>query len=198
MKRMLVFLLFIIALAACSNAFAQDFKSPRLEYGFGMGGAQGDNTGSDKWVQQYRGFLQYRLVPDYVLGQVGLGYAKLRASEYKADIVMLDNRFLFVPMSLPNVNPFLYVGVGLAKDLNKGQSYMLTIPFGVGMQTRLTDRVMLQISGGYHLVLSDKLSETKSGTSTKRNTFTNGRHDGFYGFLLGLTFTLPSYNKLKL
>ncbi|MFA6473016.1 MAG: hypothetical protein WCU00_13355, partial [Candidatus Latescibacterota bacterium] len=94
MKRMLVFLLFIIALAVGSNAFAQDFESPRLSYGFGMGGAQGDNTGSDKWVQHYRAFVQYRLVPEYMMGQVSLGYAKLRADEYKADIIMLDNRFL--------------------------------------------------------------------------------------------------------
>ena len=192
MKRMLVFFALFIALSACGQAFAQDYQSPRLQYGFSMGGAQGDNTGSDKWVQQYRGMIQYRLVPEYVMGQVGLGYAKLRADEYKADIIMVDNRFLFIPLSLPNVNPFLYAGVGLAKDLVKGQSYLLTVPFGVGMQTRLTDRVMLQISGGYNLVLSDKLSETKTGASIKRNTFTNGRHDGFYGFLLGLTFTVPS------
>ena len=190
MKRMLSFLL-LFALIACSNVFAQQFESPSLAYGFSAGGATGDNSNADKWVVQYRGYLQYRLISHHVLGQAGLGYTKLRASGvYTADIVTLDNRFLFIPFSLPNVNPYLYAGFGVAKDLNKGQSYMPMIPFGVGMQTRLSERVMLQINAGYNLVLSDKLSETKS-TGSDRNTFTNGKHDGFYGFLLGLTFTFP-------
>ncbi len=191
MKRMLAFLM-LFSLVAYSHAFAQGFESPRLAYGFSAGGAMGDNDNADKWVPQYQGFLQYRLVPQHLLGQVGLGYTKLRASGvYEADIVILDNRFLYIPFSLPNVNPYVYAGFGVAKDLSKEQNYMPVIPFGLGMQSRLTDRVMLQISGGYNLVLSDKLSETKS-TSTKRNTFTNGKHDGFYGFLIGLTFTGPS------
>ncbi len=188
MKRMLVFL-FLLTLVSYSHAFAQAFESPRLAYGGTLGGAAGDNDNADKWVVQYRGFLQYRLISQHVLGQVGIGYTKLRASGvYEADIYMLDNRFLYIPFSLPNVNPYMYAGFGVAKDLNKGQGYMPMIPFGIGMQTRLNDRVMLQVSGGYHLVLSDKLSETKT-TSSERNTFTNGKHDGFYGFLLGITFT---------
>ena len=178
MKRILVSLSLLIMVTASSNALAQEYTSPKLAYGFSIGGAQGDNSNADKWVQQYSGFLQYRLVPEYVLGQVSLGYTKLRAPEtYTADIIILENRFLFIPLSLPNVNPFLYAGVGVAKDLNKGQSYMPTIPFGVGMQTRLTNRVMLQISGGYNLVLSDNLSETKTPGNNKKNTFTNGKHD---------------------
>ena len=189
MKRLLVLL---IALVACSQAFAQDYTSPRLAYGFGVGGAQGDNSGEDKWVLHFRGYLQYRLIPKYVLGQVGMEYTKLSTKGvYTADIIVIDNRFLFIPFSLTNVNPYMYAGFGVTKDLNKGQSYLPTIPFGIGMQTKLTESVMLQLSGGYHLVLSDKLSETKTGTSTKRNTFTNGKHDGFYGFLIGLTFTMP-------
>ncbi len=192
MKRLLVLLIAFIALVVSSQAFAQDYVSPRLAYGFGVGGAQGDNSGGDKWVLHFRGFLQYRLIPNYLLGQVGMDYTKLRASGvYTADIIMLDNKFLYIPFSLTNVNPFMYAGFGVVKDLNKGQNYLPTIPFGVGMQTRLTESVMLQLSGGYHLVLSDKLSETKGGASTKRNTFTNGKHDGFYGFLVGLTFTMP-------
>ena len=190
MKRMLAFSM-LFAIIACSSAFAQKFESPYLAYGFSAGGAQGDNSNDDKWVPQFQGFLQYRLVPNYVLGQVNLGYTKLRASGvYEADIIMLDNRFLFSPFTLPNVNPYLYAGFGVAKDLNKGQEYMPMIPVGVGMQTKLNEWVMLQVSGGYHLVLSDKLSETKS-TSSKRNTFTNGKQDGFYGFLIGLTITWP-------
>jgi hypothetical protein len=191
MKRVLVFLSLIIALAAGSHAYAQNFDSPTLAYGFSAGGAMGDNDNADKWVPQFRGYLQYRIVNHHLLGQVGLGYTKLQASGvYEADMVMLENRFLYSPFTLPNVNPFLYAGLGVAKDLNKGQNYMPYIPFGVGMQTSLNSRVMLQISGGYNLVLSDELSETKT-TGSDRNTFTNGKHDGFYGFLLGLTFTMP-------
>jgi len=188
MKRMLIFL-FLLMLMSYSQAFAQEFQSPSLLYGFSAGGAQGDNTNDDTWELQYSGFLQYKLVPQYLMGQVCFGYVPLRAQgAYKADLITVNNRFLYIPFSLPNVNPFIYAGLGVAKDLNKGQSYMPMIPFGVGMQTKLNERVTLQISGGYDLVLSDKLSGTKT-TGTKRNTFTNGKHDGFYSFLLGLTFT---------
>lgn len=48
---------------------------------------------------------------------------------------------------------------------------------------------MLDINGGYNLSLSDKL-DGRVRTNTDLNALTNQKQDGFFGFTLGLAFTL--------
>jgi len=105
---------------------------------------------------------------------------------------MADVRLLFTPFSLPNLNPYLYAGFGLSKNLDKsGTDYLAMIPFGVGMQTSISPGIILSINGGYNLSLSDEM-DGRVRSNNDLNSLTNGKQDGFYGFSAGLAFTIGS------
>jgi outer membrane protein OmpA-like peptidoglycan-associated protein len=181
----------LMLLPAAERASAQ-FDAPGLGVGFSIGGAYGDNSKADEWGLQGRGHLQYKLINEYLYGQLGLSYVNLRAGNvYTAEFLMADNRFLFVPFSLTNLNPYIYAGLGAAKVLKSGTDYLPTVPVGVGLQTRIANQMLLEMSAGYTLALSDKL-DGRARTSATLNTYTNQKQDGFFGFLVGLTFSGPA------
>jgi outer membrane protein OmpA-like peptidoglycan-associated protein len=190
MKRFMVLAMLVMAFGVFSHVQAQ-FRSSEFAWGFSMGGAQGNNDGGDRWVMQYRGFLQHDIVPSWLIGQVGVGYAELGApGVYSAATGMADVRLLFTPFSLPNLNPYLYAGFGLSKNLDKsGTDYLGMIPFGAGIQTSISPGVLLSINGGYNLSLSDQM-DGRVRSNTDLNPLTNGKQDGFFGFSAGLAFTI--------
>jgi outer membrane protein OmpA-like peptidoglycan-associated protein len=189
MKRFILFTLLVIAFGMYSNVQAQ-FKDARQAWGLSLGGALGDQYGSDKWGYQARGFYQLEFVPA-LLGQVGLSYADFNAPNiYSAQILQADFRLLVIPFSLENVNPYIYGGFGISKTLNITNSDWLgIIPFGLGAQTMISNGLMLLVSGGYNLSLSDQLD---GHTRTTMNFLTNGKNDGYYTFAIGLAFTIGS------
>jgi outer membrane protein OmpA-like peptidoglycan-associated protein len=196
MKRFILYTVFIAAFGMFNHAQAQSlsqsqFRSPELAWGFQAGGAHGDNINGDSWGMQVRGFLQYELISPMLTAQIGLGYAELSAPEhYFAKTGLIDVRFLFSPFSLPNLNPYIYAGIGASKSLNHNNSdFLPMIPFGAGIQTRIARGVMLGVNGGYNLSLSDKLDGLVRA-SGDNNVLTNGKNDGFFGFNVGLAFNL--------
>lgn len=190
MKRFIVLTLLVAVLGVCNQAQAQ-FRTSEFAWGLSLGGAQGNNDGGDTWVMQYRGYLQHDIIPSLLIGQVGVGYADLYApGKYSAATGMADVRVLFTPFSLPNLNPYLYAGFGVSKNLDKsGTDYLAMVPFGVGMQTGISPGVILSINGGYNLSLSDQM-DGRVRSSTDLNSITNSKQDGFYGFSAGLAFTI--------
>jgi outer membrane protein OmpA-like peptidoglycan-associated protein len=193
MNRFVSCILLLVAFGVYHHAEAQ-FKNPRMAIGAELGGAIGDNATGDKWGIMGRGYFQYEFVPA-ILGQAGVGYADLNApGYYTAQVLTPDLRLLFVPISLPNLNPFVYAGFGLSKTLNLTSSNWLpTIPMGLGAQTRISSGLLLQLSGGYHLVLSDEL-DGRTRTDSK-NFLTNGKDDGFYTFSVGVAFSKSDDNE---
>jgi outer membrane protein OmpA-like peptidoglycan-associated protein len=195
MKRLIVCAVFIAMFGFVNCAQAQ-FRSSEFAWGLSLGGAQGNNDGGDRWGMQYRGFLQHDVVPSWLIGQVGVGYAELGApGAYSAATGMADLRLLFTPFSLPNLNPYLYGGIGVSKTLDRsGTEYLGMIPFGVGMQTGISPGIILSINGGYNLSVSDQM-DGRVRSSTDLNSLTNGKQDGFYGFSAGVAFTIGNgYN----
>jgi outer membrane protein OmpA-like peptidoglycan-associated protein len=190
MKRFILCTLFVVAFGVSNHAQAQ-FRSSDAAWGFSGGGAHGGNNGGDKWVMQYRGFLQYELISPVLIGQLGVGYSKLESpGVYSAETGMADLRLLFSPFSLTNLNPYLYGGFGLSKALNSsGTDYLPMVPFGAGIQTRISRGVLLDFSGGYSLSLSDQL-DGRVRADNDLNDLTNKKQDGFYGFSIGLAFTI--------
>ena len=59
MKRLILLIMLVISLVAYTNAQDNRFDNPTMGFGFAAGGAQGDNSGKDIWVMQYRGFFQF-------------------------------------------------------------------------------------------------------------------------------------------
>ena len=189
MKRFILFSMLSLMLFASKQIYAQ-FENPNVGFGAAVGGAYGDNSSADKWVIQGRGFFQYKLISPILLGQLGVGYTKLNApGVYSAATIMADNRLLFIPFSLEKLNPFIYGGFGVSKNVDvSGSDFLPMVPFGVGFQTRLGSQMLLEVSGGYHLSLSDKL-DGHIRTDSNLNTITNKKHDGYSGILIGLMFT---------
>jgi outer membrane protein OmpA-like peptidoglycan-associated protein len=187
MKRFILCTLLVVAFGMYSHVQAQ-FKESGLAWGLTAGGAHGDNSSGDKWMMQYRGFLAYDIMPMFI-GQIGLGYTELEApGVYRAENFIVDLRLLFSPFSLANLNPYLYAGLGLSKALNvTGSDFLPMVPFGVGIQTRISNGVLLLINGGYTLYLSDDLVKR---SNANLNSLTSGKQDGFYGFSIGLAFTI--------
>ena len=64
------------------------------------------------------------------------------------------------------------------------------IPFGAGIQTAISRGILLNIDGGYNLSLSDDFDGRDRTTGV--NVITNEKQDGFYGFTIGLAFTIGS------
>ncbi len=192
MKRVILFSMLVVLLFAYNQANA-GFDNPGVGWGVASGGAMGDNSTADKWVIQYRGYFQYKLISPILLGQLSVGYTKLNApGVYNTDTGMADNRLLFIPFSLESLNPFIYGGFGVSKDIGiSGSDFLPMVPMGIGLQTRLGGQVLLEVSGGYNLSLTDKL-DGRIRSDSDLNSLTNQKHDGYFGFLIGLMFTRGS------
>jgi len=172
------------------------FKVARQAWGFSLGGALGDNAANDKWGIQGRGFYQYEFVPA-LFGQIGIGYDDLTAPNvYNTGLLTADFRLHVIPFALANVNPYIYGGYGVSKSLNISNADILSyIPFGLGAQTLISSGLLLQVSGGYNLSLSDQLDGRVRTNSM--NFLTGGKHDGWYVFSIGLAFTVGGTNETE-
>jgi outer membrane protein OmpA-like peptidoglycan-associated protein len=192
MKRFILCTLLVVAFGFQNHVQAQ-FKNSGFAWGLSLGGAQGNNDAGDKWMMQYRAFLQHNLISSILVGQLNVGYTELSSpGVYSAATGMADLRLLFSPFSLPNLNPYLYGGFGVSKNLDRsGTDYLPMVPFGAGIQTRISSGILLDVNGGYNLSLSDKL-DGRIRTNTDLNSLTNKKQDGFYGFSVGLAFTIGS------
>lgn len=190
MKRSSLLAVVLIAFVAYYQSAAQS-KNTQLSWGLTAGGAHGSNVGSDEWALQYRAFIQYGLISPLLAGQFGLGYTSLTAPGiYTAQTGMADARLLLSPFKLASVKPYVYAGIGVSKNLNiDGSNFLLMVPMGAGLQTRISSGLSLDVTGGYNLSLSDEL-DGRVRTDTDVNGLTNGKHDGYYGFTLGVVFEL--------
>ncbi len=195
MKRFVLYTLLVAVFGVYNHAEAQ-FETVVHAWGFSVGGAHGANFGADQWVLQYRAYLQHELIYPMLSGQLGVGYTNLSAPDkYTASTGMADFRLLYTPFSLSNFNPYLYGGFGVSKQLDhSGTDFLMMVPFGVGAQTRITPSTILNFNAGYNLSLSDKL-DGRVRSNANLNSITNGKQDGFYGFTIGLAFTLGSQNE---
>ena len=185
----LILLSFLFAAFTTANA---QYISPTWGYGVEIGGARLDNSGnSENWVPQLRGDFQLKIIPQ-VLSQFGVSYATLDGSNHsKVKALKADIRFLFRPVRMSQMFPYLYAGVGAVKDININNSdYLPVIPAGIGIQTRLGRQLLLQVNGGYNLVLSDKLDGVVR-TNSHMNRFTNQKQDGYFELMVGLLYATP-------
>jgi outer membrane protein OmpA-like peptidoglycan-associated protein len=198
MKRFIVVAFLVMAFGTYNYAQAQsEYRVPELAWGFSVGGVHGTNNNGDEWGPEARGYLQIKLGTPMLLGQLGLGYGYLSApgssadGGYNADVGLVDLRLLFAPFSMPNLYPYVFVGIGASKNLNGGgtSDFLPIVPMGLGIRTHIAPGVSLTVNGGYNLVLSDKL-DGHTRTSADLNPLSNAKQDGYYGFNVGLAFTI--------
>jgi outer membrane protein OmpA-like peptidoglycan-associated protein len=181
----------IAAAVICISTISQaQFKNPKNAWALSVGGSHGHNISTDNWSMQYRGYFQHEVIPQRLLAQAGLGFIGLTAPGfYSLDIGSVDARALYTPFSLPNLNPYIYGGFGVAKVFRNGSAFLPMMSLGAGVQTKIANGVMIDINSGYSVVFSDKL-DGLTRSDNNLNALTNGKHDGFYGFNLGVAFSL--------
>ncbi len=195
MSLLLRITLVMIILVAFSAVYS-DTESSQSGIGIEAGGAWGDNAGSsESWVPNVRAHYQLKLAKP-LLSQFGLSYTPLNGgNSYSSKTVLGDLRFLIAPIQLKQMFPYIYTGVGVAKDISRKNSDIVPIiPFGVGLQTRIGDQLIFQLSGGYNLALSDDLDGVQR--TTNLNRFTNEKHDGFFTLNIGLIYTNAPKEKI--
>ncbi len=188
MKWLVLSTMLAMTLVAYQPANAE-FTSPHWAFGVSAGGARGDNIGggNETWKPQIRGFLQSNIWPQ-LNTQIGVNYAELSGkgtAAYSTQMIQADFRFLFSPVLMGMSAPHIYAGLGVTKDLTRSDPFMGVIPAGVGIQTPISENVLLEINGGYNLVMSDKLTH-RANVST--NTLTNKKWGSFYTITAGLVF----------
>ncbi|MBS1519298.1 MAG: OmpA family protein [Bacteroidetes bacterium] len=136
------------------------------------------------------GFGQYKTEDDFHSVNTGTGTT---GKQYvKTDIIPIDARLRIAPFASKNWNPYFYGGIGLLKyttkelpsnitipDYNElADSWTAFIPLGIGTEIRMSDNVMLDLSGGISYPFTDQL-----------NNFILGKwEDASANLSLGLTF----------
>jgi peptidoglycan-associated lipoprotein len=200
--RCLAILVAMISIRLASPAQAQfkDYGTPGLGAGLHVGGLLGKTDLSDKPDVQVRGYLSHGLTTA-LSAEMGAGYASLKGREYRTDVGLVDLRLVAAPFQFKRVSPFLFAGVSaLRYDWDqiprtrtagaKTTDWTGAIPVGAGMKFKLTERISMDLSGGYTHTFSDVLdaSALKAGKDVywgAKLGFDLGRHpdpdrDGLY------------------
>ncbi len=192
MNKISVFSLLVCCLFMLSTlpATAEGLK---LDYGAAIGEVIGDNVPNrENWVPTFRLHLGMDLAP-MLYTEVSGRYASLNAGYnargnrgYSTSRAIMDLRLVFSPLHQGLVEPYFAAGFGISKDVDKGEnSFHPLIPVAAGLRMELVPRVMLDVSGTYDLFLSDEVDGIER--RGKMNPITDGKHDAFYGWLIGLT-----------
>jgi len=134
-----------------------------------------------------RGFFRFPLAKA-LQGELGLSMGKVGGPEYSSTIVPVDARLVLSPFALESWNPFVYAGAGIMHQTMKTlppnadkwdytDRSFLVVPAGVGVQFRLGEQTLLELSGGYNYT-----------TSTSMNGIAKEKSDCYLTALAGLTF----------
>jgi outer membrane protein OmpA-like peptidoglycan-associated protein len=189
MRKIINSLFLVLLSATIALPMFGQYKDPGLGGGIGFGDTFGQTELRDREAKFFaRAFLRYPLV-SHLQGELGVGLGRVGGATYVTQIIPIDFHFVLSPFSFESWNPFLYAGGGaLHYDLEtlppnptpgaKMKGWTAVFPGGVGLQFRIDDRVSFEMSGGYNYTLKEELNGVK-----------NGKKDGYWNFLAGLTVT---------
>lgn len=147
-----------------------------------------------------RGFLRIELISLFDI-EIGAGYGILAGVDrlenyWETSIIPADVRILFSPYDFSTINPYAYAGVGVIKwkiedkpleespSFSQDNGYDLNVPLGLGMEIKLTNSLLLDISGGYNIVISDDINYYNN-----YDIIGDFAYDGFFQGGIGLVFT---------
>jgi outer membrane protein OmpA-like peptidoglycan-associated protein len=180
-------LMLVMALSIWVVPLQAQFPQQGLGGGVGIGGTVGHtDLGGGQLGYFGRAFLRYG-INEYLQADLGLGEGKVEGSGFSSEIVPIDVRLLLSPLRLETCNPYLYAGIGgVHFDLRDRPMFPSTdasmsawsafVPIGVGLQFKLTQTALFEISGGYNPAFTDDIDATRAGGN-----------DGYWNFLIGFT-----------
>jgi len=172
-------------------------RPARAEFGVegGMGWNGGLRGGSllgstefdDSVGPTFFGYLRRGIAAKWQ-GEAAAGYGRLAGTNYDSDMALGEARILFSPLNHERLNPYIYSGFGVLRyDLAKEHlrtpdsdaiGWGATVPIGTGIQCRIFDSVVLELSGGYTYTMLDDIN----GAALEKG------NDVFWNLTVGLTF----------
>jgi len=205
MRKLLLFFI-AISLIISTNANAQ-FKNYNVKGGIQYSPTLPFSEYGGAYSYTARAYLAFELSQLLAI-ELGAGFGQYKTNDdfntpvlrststenyTVSDVIPVDVRLRISPMPSKNWNPYMYLGVGLLKystkelpagytnvaDYNSfADGWTSTIPIGIGTEIRMSDNVMLDISGGAYYSFSDQLN----------NFILGSWEDGGAQVSLGLTF----------
>ena len=185
----------IVLFLSMNTGYAQ-FNDYGLKGGIqGFGLLQDGDFSNDNIKPSYlgRGFLRIGLI-DLLDLEIGAGYGLLAGEDsqnnyWETSIIPADLRLLISPFDLESLNPYGYVGAGMLKwdikdkpivsaGLPEEDGFDFFMPLGLGLEIKLANSLLLDISGGYNIAFTDNL-----------DYYLSQKDDGFWSAGIGLVFT---------
>ena len=168
-------------------------KDPGLQILGQVGGSVGDNEQpkeinalSDNVRESYRVFVDFGLM-NRVRAQLGASYAGMAGRHYSTGLTPIDGRLLYFPYYSSGFSPYLFAGVGALRyeifqsgpgRMSPGvatDGWVAHVPVGAGFVTQFSQRVGLDLTMGWHCILSDN-ANGRLGSS----------NDSYWSALIGL------------
>ena len=189
-----------------SSVFAQlnDYSVKGGVQGFGLLPDMDFKNEDIKLSYLARAFLRIKLI-DLVDIEIGAGYGLISGEDpsnvtWGTEIIPADLRLLISPFNSSAINPYAYFGIGYmnwtVKD-KPNQSIWLSpypdvkedgnnfyVPIGLGFEVKLTNSLLLDVTGGYNHIFSDDINYYNNVDITG-----NGGNDGYWNLGIGLVFT---------
>lgn len=171
-KMMKLFVLVTVLLPLVASA---QFKELGLEGYLGAGVASPTNESEGSiFGLNVRHSFAYPIADPLQL-ELGIGFARLRAEQYSAEIMPLDLRARFAPFKQEKWFPFVYAGIGiLHHDVSdvpdsadaeaKIDDWNPVVPLGLGIQYHLDEYLSLDLHGGYNMIMSDDVNPVYDDT----------------------------------
>lgn len=189
MQRYRLWIVLVILLTVPVSA---QYKDRGLSIGAGFGGAIGINESNHRPAKsQARGYLTCPL-HDRLLAELSAGYAYNSGQDYLTSLIPIDFRVRFSPFSSERWVPYVYAGFGalfidgqvVPPSLWNGiepEVWAPHLPLGIGLEYRITGNLSLDVNGGGVQSLSDELNQPR-----------DGKKDGYWSVMAGLTFTMKT------
>lgn len=164
----------------------RDYGRPGLGGGLSLGGVVTNTELADAADFQVRAYVTHGL-SDRLSAELGAGYASLAGDEYLSDVALADVRLQYSFLPTESWSPFAYAGAGVLRydwareaqgrtDGDEPIGWGVVIPLGVGIRHKLTDRLSLDLNGGYNFTTRDDINSISSSQG----------NDMFWGVRLGI------------
>ncbi|QQS34718.1 MAG: OmpA family protein [Ignavibacteriales bacterium] len=155
-----------------------------------------------KYEFSYLGRLFLRFeIAKALEAEVGAGYGSLAGQDFllqkwETTILPVDFRFVLSPFNWTGADLFAYAGFGAlmfdtktqttvpSPKESKADGWSAYIPAGLGLDFKLSESVLLEISGGYNYTFSDDINYYNNIDAYDEGTV----NDGYYNLGLGLVF----------
>lgn len=203
MRNSLIIMLLVVFVTSLGLAQTKEpnepilVKDPGLQILGQVGGSVGDNEQpkemnelGDNVRESYRVYVDFGLM-NRVRAQLGASYAGMAGHHYSTGLTPIDGRLLYFPYYSSAFSPYLFAGVGALRyeifqsgpgRMSPGvatEGWVAHVPVGAGFVTQFSQRVGLDLTAGWHCILSDD-ANGRLGSS----------NDSYWSALIGIRVAL--------